>query len=128
MTKEIWYKDSDNSSGNIIAEVLGDDLYLLKESALFSKRFLYGVKVKATLKEDDKIWIDEILDYTEFRTECLILNDETIYSDIMKLLINKLNDLGGTCDRSMGGVLNLYIPRSSDFDITKEIEKIKNTL
>ena len=65
MEKEIWYRDSNNSTGNIIAEIIGQDLYQLKESALFSKRYLFGVKVKATLKDDDKIWIDEIVDFTE---------------------------------------------------------------
>jgi|GEM_PF-4376583 len=128
MEKELWYKDSDNSSGNIYAEEIGNNLYLLKESALFSKRYLYGVKVKASLKEDDKIWIDEIVEFTDFKTKCLILNPEIIESNAMKQVIKKLMEIGGSCDRSMGGVMNFYIPRSSDFDLNKEFEKAKNAL
>lgn len=113
MEKDLWYRIDNISTGRISGMELGSNLYRLAESSVISEEYVYGMKVQASLKEDNKIWIDKIIEESVFVTEGFTIKDEFYKSDEFKELAKKIISWGGDWENLFGGMIYFHIPKTS---------------
>ena len=108
---------------------VAEDKYRVQGQLLGDVRITYGTIVEARPDEKGELWFYRIDRLSDFITETYLLPEQAIGKrDELRKIGEKVTAIGGAWEIVMGGMVFMYLPKDSNFDVEAEIRMFFNSL
>ncbi len=100
---------SDGDSEELLVTEVDFNLYRLEESSLFGEVNYHDI-IETELESDGTLRLLRVVASSGLKTVGWIAADAQLNSPGLKLLLDKVMNVGGNWERTFGGVLTIHLP------------------
>jgi hypothetical protein len=101
-----------------------DGTYRLEQSSGFGEVF-YGDVIEVLPQPTGATRFVRLISRSGLRVSTLILTEQTLESEDLQVLLDRIVAVGGNWERPYGGVLFVHLPPDADIDLEAEVKGIR---
>lgn len=104
---------------------LGDNLYQVEDiSSGMWNMLQYRDIIEADLQSDGALIFRRVVQASDWQNDHFVLNQELYKREELEKVLRAVEAIGGKWERVMGGILTVYLPPESSFDVKEAIDEV----